>query len=109
MTDGNCHSTWGYPKRYPPHGSRLHEPNRQARKSASWSRDVNSALEAVPAARTRPKWARARRLWGGLFAVVLVGSLAGPALATWTAPLDISRSGQDAFEPDVAVDANGNA
>ena len=76
---------------------------------ASRGKDVNSASETIPAVRTRPRRARGRRLWAGLFAVVVVGSLAGPASAMWTGPLDISRSGRDAVEPHVAVDGNGNA
>jgi hypothetical protein len=79
------------------------------RRTCVSQQDVNSTLDTVSPVRTRPRWARARRLWAGLFAVVVVGTLAGPASATWTAPLDISRSGRDAAEPDVAVDGNGNA
>src|SRR5918995_2807896 len=107
ITDGNCHSTWVIRRDTLPTARVYMSPTvcriaRQARKSDSWSRDVNSALEAVPAARTRPRWGRARRLWGGLFAVVLLGSLAAPALATWTTAVDLSDAGRDAFAPQVA-------
>ena len=45
-----------------------------------------------------------------LFVLLAVG-LALPALATaeWTTPVDLSQAGQSATNPQVAVDADGNA
>jgi hypothetical protein len=69
-----------------------------------------SARRANAAALPPAKVARARRLRGSLFALLLVG-LVVPALAwaEWSAPVDLSAAGQNAGVPQVAVDAGGNA
>jgi hypothetical protein len=45
-----------------------------------------------------------------LVGLVLVGAAAAPSAgAAWTAPVTLSTAGQNALDPQVAVDANGNA
>jgi hypothetical protein len=56
------------------------------------------------------KVSRAKRLSTAL-CVLLVAGLLGPTLAgaEWTTPVDLSAAGQDASNPHVAVDADGDA
>src|SRR5215213_7532480 len=52
---------------------------------------------------------RAKALLASAFALLMVGLFAPALAAAWTTPVDLSRDGQDAFQPRVAVDAGGDA
>jgi hypothetical protein len=64
----------------------------------------------VPAALPSAGAARAKGLWAAPLALLLVGLLF-PALAVaeWSTPIDLSRAGQSASAPQVALDADGDA
>jgi hypothetical protein len=53
---------------------------------------------------------RVKILAATVFGVLLIGLLVPTlALAMWTTPVELSAAGQDAFHPQVAVDADGDA